>query len=190
MGVFEHGDKRLFGIREHLPCGSDKGFVNFLCAALGLKVKEGDGIYFVAPKFNADGALRLGRKEVKNSAANGELAGTVNLASALIARPGKALRQLLDVGAVTPAKLNGVKFIGPRGNRVLERRLRRGDDYSGALVEHPPEHGKTLLLIFGGSALGAPKLEVPGRVKGDVFRPGELVKVLRKLRGGGFVRGD
>ena len=188
MSIFEHGNERLSGIREHLPGRGHGGFVYFFCAALAFKVKTGDGIYFVAPKLNADRALGLGREKVEDPAPDGELAGAVHLVPALIARPGKALSQLLYVGAVAPAQPDGVIFICARRDSVLEGCLRGGDHNAAAPVDYAPEHGKALLLIFGGGAFGAPELEILCGVKGHVFRPGKLSKVLRQLCGGGFVR--
>ncbi len=147
VGFLQRRDELFGGIRQNLARGGNGDAVRLCGAALCFEVKERDGVDFVAPELDSGGVLLLRGVKIQYAAANGELAGAVDLRTAFVSGAGKARGKVADVGAVAPAQCEGVILVRSGGQGELQRRLRRGNDNVAFAYQNAPEHRKAALLI-------------------------------------------
>ncbi len=149
----QNPDQARRAVGHDLRGGRDRHGFDGVLPALGIKLKRGDRIDFVAPKLDAQRIGHMRREEVENSPAHGKLADALHLVGAGIPRRHEEFHQFPY--RVLPAGFQCFDAGGQHGgrHRILKRGLGAGDHQPGVALPQASEDIQARVFIFGRNAL-------------------------------------
>ena len=188
------GGKRRQGFR----CRKNPAVIQNIRASLGLNVKEGEGVYLVSPEFNTDRIPDRRRKEIKNPAAAGILAGTFHLFRAGVSAAQQSLFNRFRRNGTAVPDFKGCFLQVIPGDRPLYKTRNGSDVKTGGTFRQRPERCDAPLLRLTGSGFCGIECEFPhaqqihrliqhgAKVIGEVFSRCVIRTDYEQLFFGGF----
>ena len=174
---------------KHLVSRGDLYFFDGIHPALGIQLKDRNGVDLIPPEFQTDRSGAVGREQVHNPATHRKLGNAVHLIAADVSRAKKNAHNRIQSNLLPRLERHAAadQFLWRDG--VLKKGVDTAADYPAFLAYDAGKHIEPLMLVFMRHPFNAAEDKILRRIKKRRFLHQHGVNVLTKAPRSQFVRG-